>query len=180
MDFSFLATLASRADLSLLRKWTVFYRKGIFSFERAFYPQYAILFPSHRGRIHSPGPSGLAHATSFPHADLLLHEWTFVLDALRARISFYVTSGTLHIANGHCHFRAGGSIPHYVRVYSRRTHTDLIHCRTLSGSVFNLRRRLISITRRPLPAKVKVTHIYFCAPLSGQPRQLLQDDRSES
>src|SRR5208282_6316755 len=42
--------------------------------------------------------------------------------------SFYVTSGTLHIVNGHFHVRAGGSFPHNVRVYSRRMQTDLINC----------------------------------------------------
>ena len=153
MDFSCLVTLASRADLSLLRKWTVFYRKGTsayhlraFLLERAFYPQYAVLFPSYTGntgRIHSPGPSGLFHATNFSRVYLPLHERTFPWHALRARIvlcykkrtfdfiledpgtnmifdqyvrTFLPTSDTDGpLPNGRGHFLFKRTIPHTVR-----------------------------------------------------------------
>ena len=48
-----------------------------FLFDRVFYPQYAVLFPSYTDRIHSPGPSGPFHATNFSHANFPLHERTF-------------------------------------------------------------------------------------------------------
>ena len=73
----------------------------------------------------------------------------FLLHALRARIVLFYKKRTLHIVNGNFRVRAGGRFLHNVRV---RMQTDLIHCRNLSGSVLVVRRRLFSITRRPLSA----------------------------
>jgi len=102
VDLSFLVTLASRADLSLLSKWIVFYLKGIsayhlrsFLYERAFYPQYAVIFPSYTDHIHPPGPSGLFHATNFSRAYLPLYERTFSIARASQRESFYVTRSEL-------------------------------------------------------------------------------------
>ena len=76
----------------------------------------------------------------------------FILHALRARIVLCYKKRTLHIVKGHFHVRAGGPFPRNVRVYSRRMQTDFIHSRNLSGSVLIVRRRLFSMTRRPLLA----------------------------
>ena len=69
---------------------------------------------------------------------------------LRARIVLCYKKRTIHIVNGHLHVRAGGPFPHNARVYSRRMQTDLIHSRNFSGYVLIVRRRLFSMTRRPL------------------------------
>src|SRR5208282_406461 len=107
-----------RADLSLLRKWTVFYRKGTsayhlrtFLFERVFYPQYAVLLPSYTDRIHSPGPSGLFHATNFSLADCPIHERTFsIARASRANRFMLLEANSSHF-KGHYYARAGGPFP---------------------------------------------------------------------
>src|SRR5208282_4749988 len=101
--------MASRAELSLLHKWTVFYHEWTsdyhlrtFVFERAFYPQYAILFPQ--------DPVDFSMTQTFRvHASLSTSR-PFILHAL-AHESFYVTSGTFHIVCGHFHVRAGGPFP---------------------------------------------------------------------
>ena len=41
------------------------------------FPQYAVLLPSYTDRIHSPGPSGLFHATNFSRADFPPQKRTF-------------------------------------------------------------------------------------------------------
>jgi hypothetical protein len=61
------------------------------------------------------------------------------------RIVLCYKKRTLHIVKGHFH------VPNNVRDYSRCMQVDLIHCRNLSRSILIVRRRLFSITRRPLP-----------------------------